>query len=874
MDAFGDLLKRHRSQAIDPETGRRLSQMRLADLLAEVTGMPGVSGASISYWESGKYRISKDDRVTLVGLIQVLCQCGGLMSLVDATTLLHAGNYRALSQVEIRQVNPLWDVTAPTDQPTQPDLPSAEAQVAALPPPSYIRLFGLEDKIDAICQQLRANTMPWIMTLVGLGGVGKTSLADAVARRFIQESHFERVIWVSAQMTHKPESPAMFEAIMLALGEQLLPQILDRTVPDRRHFQIRQVLKQRHYLIVIDNLEQADETAYLLAQLNQFTQPSKFLLTTRYLPPVEANVYVVQMGEMSQKDAIDFIRYQAQINGIASLTTQTDEALVRLYQVAGGHPLSLRLIVRLARFHTLSHIQRRLQSDRGGRVADMYQHIYGELWAALDPAEKQLLQAMPLVAPSGGTAAHLQAISLLTEDAFWPALENLIEQSLLEPRAPIKGEPRYGIHRLTEQFLANQRQNLTTEQVQAQFRSSTVANLQYWEAHIARFSEWDWAGLDLERHHVFRAILFSLGLPPPYVTSALRETWLSLARQLYNFGERRGYWHEWLPLLDQLIPKFADDPAAQNLLLSQLGDLYRLTQQLPQAIKAHQQAEQLANQLGDEQRVGQIALTLGVDYLRAREYDEAIRYGQKALQTFDRLHITGREVGAAHNLLGLVFRALGRWEEAAEHLQEAIAIWREAGSVIELARSLNNLALVYEAQNNIQSALTCYQEARQILTETPDALDWTLIAISEGNLYYNLGRFPEAAAAFNRIDLDFLRQSGHQRYEALTLNNLGCVALEQGQYEQAEAHVRDSISLWRQLNDPVRLADTLDTLTETLIRQKRYAAAQSACEEAIDLLAGLPEDYHVKQLRSQLSRRRQKLQSSFTSSTEIQSFSG
>ena len=90
--------------------------------------------------------------------------------------------------------------------------------------------------------------------------------------------------------------------------------------------------------------------------------------------------------------------------------------------------------------------------SRGGPVEELYRHIYWQSWRTLSEPARTLLQAMPLVAESGGEPAYLQAISGLDEEDFWPALSQLRSRSLLEVRGTLE-EKRYGVHRLTETFV-------------------------------------------------------------------------------------------------------------------------------------------------------------------------------------------------------------------------------------------------------------------------------------------------------------------------------------------------------------------------------------------------------------------------------------
>lgn len=100
---FGKKLRAFRQQCRDSRNGKALSQQRLGELLGEELGA-GFSGAAVSDWERGESRIHVDDRLLLISLLKVLNKTGGIKTVLDANTLLEAGNYRALNLDEQGQL--------------------------------------------------------------------------------------------------------------------------------------------------------------------------------------------------------------------------------------------------------------------------------------------------------------------------------------------------------------------------------------------------------------------------------------------------------------------------------------------------------------------------------------------------------------------------------------------------------------------------------------------------------------------------------------------------------------------------------------------------------------------------------------------------
>jgi hypothetical protein len=131
MSTFGQLLRIYRRQSRDPERGGLLTQDRLGELLGIQLGITGYAGASVSYWERDKSKISEDDRLVLVNLIKVLHQCGGLKTPSEANDLLRAGNYRDLDTEESKSIFPGASGRPGSESPQSPPISDSESHQMA-----------------------------------------------------------------------------------------------------------------------------------------------------------------------------------------------------------------------------------------------------------------------------------------------------------------------------------------------------------------------------------------------------------------------------------------------------------------------------------------------------------------------------------------------------------------------------------------------------------------------------------------------------------------------------------------------------------------------------------------------------------------------
>jgi hypothetical protein len=323
-------------------------------------------------------------------------------------------------------------------------------------PPTYEQLYGVEDLQAQVIEKLTAVSHPHLIALLGIGGIGKTSLADAAVRRVIPTFRFDQVVWLRLEYptldgrSRHPEQS--YSQIINGLAATIWPDSYQDVSQQQREVQVRYRLKQEPCLVVVDNLEAEEDTAYILARLHDLADPGKFLLTTRTRPMGETAVYTLPLTELSRSDAEALMRHHARGQGI-SLAGATAADFDAVYERAGGNPLALKLIISQLHDLTLDQVLQNLVAQRGEDIEAMYTRIYERAWKLLTPTAQRVLSSMQTVSEAGATADYLQdAFGHIDDADFWPAVQLLRQRSLLEARGTIH-EKKYGIHRLTRTFL-------------------------------------------------------------------------------------------------------------------------------------------------------------------------------------------------------------------------------------------------------------------------------------------------------------------------------------------------------------------------------------------------------------------------------------
>jgi hypothetical protein len=139
------------------------------------------------------------------------------------------------------------------------------------------------------------------------------------------------------------------------------------------------------------------------------------------------------------------------VRGIPALAGAAKAQLDGIYQVVGGNPLALKLVVGQIAILPLPQALANLQQAQGKKIDELYTYIYWQAWRALTVSGQQVLLAMPLA--QDGDLAQLSALTGLDPGELGEALERLVTLSLVEVGGADLVEPCYRIHRLTETFL-------------------------------------------------------------------------------------------------------------------------------------------------------------------------------------------------------------------------------------------------------------------------------------------------------------------------------------------------------------------------------------------------------------------------------------
>ncbi|KZV62643.1 hypothetical protein PENSPDRAFT_692333 [Peniophora sp. CONT] len=193
---------------------------------------------------------------------------------------------------------------------------------------------------------------------------------------------------------------------------------------------------------------------------------------------------------------------------------------------------------------------------------------------------------------------------------------------------------------------------------------------------------------------------------------------------------------------------------------------------------------QAPNRNDETERVLRSALDIyeQIDLMRGR-LDEAETALAVSLELHDEIkHPLGK--AGAMRVLGCVYAKLQCEDKAEAMLQSALDIYRHLNNRLGLANSLHDLGRLYRGQNLHDNAVHALQAAIELYGEIGYHHGEAYSLLQLGRVYLNLAQLDDAERSLESA-LALYRDTHYRRWESITLIDLGRLRHRQRQYEEA-----------------------------------------------------------------------------------------
>ncbi|PSK98683.1 putative ATPase [Haloactinopolyspora alba] len=649
-----------------------------------------------------------------------------------------------------------------------------------------------------------------LLTLTGVGGVGKTRLAVAVADA-VQPGLDDSVCWVS--LADRPDGAEVTDAVAAALGVR----------PGSDGDELDTIAEQigaRRVLLVLDNSEHVVGTCAQVATALLRRCPRLLIVVTsrellrvpgevvREVRPLPVPPSRAEPDEIHDTDSVRLFLARAGAHGI-QLPEDRLVHVSRVCRQVEGIPLAIELAAARVNVLTVEQIAAELTASSGilsggSRTAHRRQQtIEAALdwsYALLDPAEREFFENVATFA-GGWTLAAAQDVCCAETDHTCRArvldlTGRLIDKSLIVVDRE-GAEARYGMYMVIRQYAENRLDDSGRRpEVELRHQRHLVHLAERAEA-VLESGDQDGALRRLDTELDNLRVALGRAVSHGHGDDAVR-----LAGALWRYFYLRGTYAEgqdWLQTALQVAGEVTDP------------------RQLPGRAKAMR----------------------GLGYLAFLQcdYDEALRRLDDALSLYQR---AGDELGAALVLrhLGSVAREHGDYDRAMALHQHSREIYARRSDATGTAWSRHHLGFVswlredFEAAHeHATAALEHFQRVGEGEGVSWAHIDLGVIALYRGHL--------DAAEQFLHHALERAQRLGYREGVAWSLNQLGAVALRQQRPERAIQLLDESLAEHLEFGDRWRAASVLDALAAAATQRgdHTYAgfllAAAAAARDAI-----------------------------------------
>jgi tetratricopeptide (TPR) repeat protein/transcriptional regulator with XRE-family HTH domain len=276
--------------------------------------------------------------------------------------------------------------------------------------------------------------------------------------------------------------------------------------------------------------------------------------------------------------------------------------------------------------------------------------------------------------------------------------------------------------------------------------------------------------------------------------------WAQLALRLANSLMQRTQVQEAADLLQQAMDALgAGSPLVRSQLAASMARAQLMTTQLDSAeqsardvLKMVKEIELFAPQAAAEAGASAYSM-LGIILRIRRDYSSSIEAWQQAIREARRGGKLEIEYRSMVNLAGTYYEQ-GELERALEVSEEARTGLLAIGDSYALARLLNTMAILHHVRGELEPAIERAQEACELKLMIGDTQGWANSEAMRGLLLLNLGRIDDGRQALEAV-VEATRDTGEQRAQAIYLDSLGLAQTLSGAADQGEKTLTGALAL-------------------------------------------------------------------------------
>jgi predicted ATPase/transcriptional regulator with XRE-family HTH domain len=770
---------------------------------AELAQKVDCSVSALRKIESGERRPSKQ----LAGLLAEALEIPSEERRIFIRVARGERSLKQLGQPSLEPVSPLPDVASLLQV-----LPGASQDRGPTSFSPYHRiplqttpLIGREAELAAM-GRLFNDTQCRLLTLTGMGGIGKTRLAIEFALR-IQGDYPGGVYYFPLTSIISPDKivPAIADVLNFGFSgpsdpkEQLFNYIAS---------QIRQ-----EALFIFDNLEHLliqtptgdskSGVVELTSEILECLPNVKILGTSRERLNVHGEwTYELHglsvpptnlVGRMEEYDSIVlFVKSAQRIRSDFQATADEQQSLVQISQLVDGVPLAIELAAAWVGMLSCQEIAREIQSNMDFLTSSMrdiperhrsIRATFDHSWKLLSDEERGVLCQLSVFQGGFDRNAALQIVG-----ASLALLASLNAKSLV--RCTESG--RYDLHQVIRQY-ASSHLNHHPCNPETYTRHS--------EYYLAMLEDQEPLLKSASQQEAIRQLTGEVdNIYAAWVWAIENNKFAQLGQAGRAFGwyfEIAGMYREGIEQFEPLVQALKAEPKGheshwvlglaliQQALLNFRKGEFELAQEL------YEESIAILRLLGRQTLLADALIFRGIIQHLNGEYDRAISSIEEGLVFVRESHDRWFEAYAIYNL-GYIASLKGRYSEGYEQMLAGLEIWRTLGDPHYIALGLNFLVPTLNKLGLYEEAKAFMQESIALCEQTKNRWGMGTAYRYLGLAYMAEGQYTEAQAHLFK-SLEIFGEDVIGWHIARSLTYLGDAAMMAGNFPEARTFYRDAL---------------------------------------------------------------------------------
>ncbi|HBX52070.1 MAG: hypothetical protein A2275_04530 [Bacteroidetes bacterium RIFOXYA12_FULL_35_11] len=214
---------------------------------------------------------------------------------------------------------------------------------------------------------------------------------------------------------------------------------------------------------------------------------------------------------------------------------------------------------------------------------------------------------------------------------------------------------------------------------------------------------------------------------------------------------------------------------------------------------------------------------IGDGYKAAGNNIEALNFYQKALIAAHK-YGTKEDIAKTLNNIGVIYRLFTDYNRSLEYHKEALELYKETNFHKGIAQSYNYSGIVYRNLNQTKLAMKYYNDAYQLSIHYNIKDEEAFSLLNLGNIYWYSENYSDALLYYERALFIFEKLQNYSEISAV-LNNIGNVKRELGNLQEAMEYLIKSFRLAEKYYDRNQLAVTLRNIGKTFQKQEKSDSA-------------------------------------------------